>query len=291
MSNLRRNMNRFFYNHRNQGVANLMLYIAVGNVLVYFITAVDPSLTVYRLLCFDRAAILHGQVWRLLSFLFVYMWEQGVFWGALSLFLYFQFGRMLEQYWGVLRFNLYYLTGVVIMDVAALIFGGTATAYYLNLSIFLAVACLAPDLTVRLYFILPIKIKWLAWIDLGLMIIETIRGVVTMIMTHSLYLGWMFPILAIANFFLFFGKESAALLPDKLRYRASRPKQAKKVYPDWVKHGGRTGGGQKPYRFKCTVCGRTDTDYPGLEFRYCSKCAGYRCYCIDHINNHAHITE
>ena len=156
MSNLRRNMNRFFYNHRNQGVANLMLYIAIGNVLVYFITAVDPSLTVYKLLCFDRAAILHGQVWRLLSFLFVYMWEQGVFWGALSLFLYFQFGRMLEQYWGVLRFNLYYLTGVVIMDVAALIFGGTATAYYLNLSIFLAVACLATDLTVRLYFILPI---------------------------------------------------------------------------------------------------------------------------------------
>ena len=48
---------------------------------------------------------------------------------------------------------------------------------------------------------------------------------------------------------------------------------------------------QTGYLHKCAVCGRTDTDYPNLEFRYCSKCVGNYCYCMDHINNHVHITQ
>ena len=47
----------------------------------------------------------------------------------------------------------------------------------------------------------------------------------------------------------------------------------------------------KPYHHKCAVCGRTDADHPELEFRYCSRCAGYHCFCQDHINNHIHFTE
>jgi hypothetical protein len=45
-----------------------------------------------------------------------------------------------------------------------------------------------------------------------------------------------------------------------------------------------------PYRHKCAVCGRTDIEYPDLEFRYCSRCNGYHCFCIDHINNHIHFS-
>ena len=48
---------------------------------------------------------------------------------------------------------------------------------------------------------------------------------------------------------------------------------------------------EKGYHHKCAVCGRTDTDYPDLQFRYCSKCAGYHCFCQDHIFNHVHFTE
>ena len=46
-----------------------------------------------------------------------------------------------------------------------------------------------------------------------------------------------------------------------------------------------------PYTHKCTICGRTDVDSPELEFRYCSRCRGYHCYCAEHISNHNHITE
>ena len=68
--------------------------------------------------------------------------------------------------------------------------------------------------------------------------------------------------------------------------RASAPKQ--QPNPNWAQNY-QNRAGERPYRHKCLVCGRTDTEYPDLEFRYCSKCKGYCCYCIDHINNHVHI--
>ena len=81
--------------------------------------------------------------------------------------------------------------------------------------------------------------------------------------------------------------------PDALRYRQRKNYRTTatnaRPNPNWA-GAYRSKSGEKPYRHKCTVCGRTDTDYPNLEFRYCSKCNGYYCYCIDHINNHVHIT-
>ncbi|MBR4098714.1 MAG: hypothetical protein IKK44_01845, partial [Clostridium sp.] len=46
---------------------------------------------------------------------------------------------------------------------------------------------------------------------------------------------------------------------------------------------------RKGYLHKCTVCGVTDADDPDMEFRYCSKCNGYYCYCMNHINDHVHV--
>ena len=102
------------------------------------------------------------------------------------------------------------------------------------------------------------------------------------------------PLVPLANYFLFFGSDVQNLFPNSWRYR--RPKQhnpgpyaaGAKPNPNWAK-GYQSKTGERPYRHKCTVCGRTDTDYPNLEFRYCSKCNGYYCYCMDHINNHVHI--
>lgn len=95
------------------------------------------------------------------------------------------------------------------------------------------------------------------------------------------------------NYFLFFGSDIKNILPDALRYRQRKNYRTTasnaRPNPNWA-GSYRSKSGEKPYRHKCTVCGRTDTDYPNLEFRYCSKCNGYYCYCIDHINNHVHIT-
>ncbi len=300
MKKLRRNFERFCYNHQSWGIPNLMLYVAIGNVIVYFLTLVDSSELVYSLLYFDRDAILSGQIWRLFSYVFTYMLDGNVVNTALSLlmlFFYYQFGRMFEQQWGVLRFNLYYLSGIVLMDIGALLLGYDATVGTLNLTLFLAVATLLPEIRFLVFFVIPVKAKYLAWVYFGLTLLGMAEGFALMLRflgdgSGFVYLGWLMPVFAFANYFLFFGSDIKNILPDSLRYRRRRPKKpqaAAQPNPNWAQNY-RSKTGEKPYRHKCTVCGRTDTENPGLEFRYCSRCNGYHCYCMDHINNHVHIT-
>ena len=71
MNKLRRNFNRFVYKNRNKGIPNLMLYIGIGNLIVYFFSRYDDGLQMYNWFCFDAAKILHGQVWRLLSLIHI----------------------------------------------------------------------------------------------------------------------------------------------------------------------------------------------------------------------------
>lgn len=140
-----------------------MLWIAAGNLLVYFMTSIDPSAVLYQFLRFDKSAILHGQIWRLLTYIFIPGFSN-IFSFAIMMFFYFQIGRILESNWGTLKFNLYYLTGILLADLCAMILpGGYATTYYLNLSLILAFASLYPDNQVLLFFIIPLRMKYLAW--------------------------------------------------------------------------------------------------------------------------------
>ena len=293
MKNLRRNFERLCYNHRSSGVPNLMLWIAIGNLIVYFFSLVDRTNLLYTLLCFSRDRIFHGQVWRLFTYIFTYLLDARGFNLLLlliSLFCYYQIGRMLEQQWGTLRFNLYYLCGIVLMDIGALALNVQATTSYLNLTLFLAIATIVPDMRFLLFYIIPVKAKYFAWFYFAMTIYDLLRGILTMLaaLRYTVYLGWLFPLIALANYFLFFGKDVMNVMPDFIRYHRPRRPSGPQPNPNWAKHY-RSKTGEKPYRHKCTVCGRTDTDYPNLEFRYCSRCKGYHCYCMDHINNHVHI--
>lgn len=296
MNEFRRRFDRFLLKNRDKGIPNLMLYIAIGNVIVYVLTFIDPSRVLWSLLYFDRTAILKGQVWRLFSYVFTYLFDMGystqismdVFFGLVTLICYYQFGQMLERYWGRFKFNLYYLTGIVLLDIGALLLGSYASTFYLNISLFLAVATIAPEARVILLFFIPVKMKYMAWFYLGLTALEVVMD----ILKYGLFsFGWLLPILVLGNYFIFFGRDIRNLFPARYRTRRRRPRQSTRKArpnPDWA-NGYRSKSGERPYRHKCTVCGRTDTEYPNLEFRYCSKCNGYYCYCMDHINNHAHI--
>ncbi len=296
MKKLRRNFERFCFNHRDKGIQNLMLYIAIGNLIVYFFTLIDNSHLVYNYLYFDRSAILHGQVWRLVTYVFTYLNDGSAFGSFLSfvaLYCYWQIGKLLEGSWGTLRFNLYYFTGVLLMDIGALVLGQNASIYYLDLTLFLAIATLLPDLRFLLFFVIPVKAKYFAWAYFGFTLLSLIQGLAQMIRGLGMgfvYLSWLFPIIALGNYFLFFGSDIKNVLPDSMRYKKAGPKKTSAPNPNWAANY-RSASGEKPYRHKCTVCGRTDTQYPALEFRYCSRCSGYHCYCLDHINNHVHITD
>lgn len=308
MAHLKRDFNRFLFKHRDKGIPRLMLWICISNALVFLISLFNDSLV--NLLYFNAAAILRGQVWRLVTYIFTFAVGSGpifyrIFVATLSISFYYWIGTLLENTWGTLRFNLFYLMGVVLMDATALGlylgFGIPAgvTTHYLNLSMFLAVATLLPDYKIYLNLIIPVKMKWLAWLDLGLTLYEVVSTIVFLGPYYNYHIGIilyaLFPLIALLNYFIFFGRDVKNLLPGRRLYqkkpgRVRRQKNAAEPQPspDWAKNY-RSDSGQRPYRHKCTVCGRTDVDCPDLEFRYCSKCAGYFCYCIDHINNHTHV--
>ncbi len=285
MKDLRRRFNRFCFANRNKGIPNLMMYICIGSAIMAFMSQIDPSNILYRVFMFDRQAILHGQIWRLITYPLCYS-GGNLLLTAITLLCYYSIGRAMENVWGPLRFNLFYLTGIVLMDIYCMIFGGRADIYYLNLSLFLSYATMYPDSEFLLFFIIPVK----AWIFAVIDLLAVIMGLFNPFPVN------LFPLIALGNYFLFFGPDVLNVLP--LSWRVNARRTVKKAAHPGSKtipfnNAGSyqaTNATQKaPFMHRCTVCGRTDVSNPELEFRYCSRCKGYYCYCQDHINNHTHI--
>lgn len=286
MKDLRRKFELYCYKNRSKGIPNLMLYIVLGSAVVYVMSQMSGNYLLYNLLCFDRTAILHGQIWRLVTYPLTYS-AGNLLLTAVSLLCYYSLGRAMENIWGTLKFNLFYLTGVLMMDVFCMIFGGRASVSYLNLSLFLSYATLYPDANFLLFFIIPIRAWVFALFDLVLVLVD----LVSVPFPYNL-----FSVISLANYFLFFGKDVLNVIPLSWRANARRAvhhkpkqKQAKVIQFDAGSYEASHATPQAPYTHRCTVCGRTDVSNPELEFRYCSRCKGYYCYCQDHINNHTHI--
>ena len=291
MKDLRRKFNRFCFRHRDKGIPNLMLYLCLGTAVVYLMYQFTGNPMLYSWLCFDRALILQGQVWRLITYPLL-TYRSNIFLQLMYLVCYYSLGRAMENVWGTLKFNLFYLTGVLMMDVYCMIFGCTADVYYLNLSLFLSYATLYPDAHFLLFFIIPVK----AWIFALLDLILVLLGLLTSVFPYNL-----FSVISLANYFLFFGKDVLNVIPVSWRANARRlfrkkqktssPSQGPRVieFTNAGSYQASTATVKAPYTHRCTICGRTDVDFPDLEFRYCSRCKGYHCYCEDHISSHTHI--
>lgn len=289
MKKLRCQFERFCYRNRDKGIPNLMLYICVGSAIVYLISEISNNYILYNLLCFDRSAILHGQVWRLISYPLT-MTGGNILFQFILLLCYYSLGRAMENQWGTLKFNLFYLTGIVLMDIYSMIFNCYASVSYLNLSLFLSYATMYPQSTFLLFFVIPVK----AWIFALLDLVMILFGLFEMPFGPRN----LFPIISLANYFLFFGKDVMNVIPvswvmnfRRLGQKFRRGSKKAKVipFPNAGSYEATVATPSAPYTHRCTVCGRTDVSNPELEFRYCSKCKGYYCYCQDHINNHAHI--
>lgn len=293
MKKLNAAVDRFCYRHPRFGIPNLMRYIVIGNILVYLLSMYSSSGAV-AFLAFNWSKVLQGEIWRLVTFPFIsgYSSLSDILFLALFLYFYYWMGSVLEREWGTAKFSLYYLSGLVLTLLVAIIVSiATGTSPYMygtdyvNLSMFFAFAMLYPDAQVMLLFIIPVKIKWLAWVDAAFFALSAVQSLL-----GGSILGALLPVVAIANFFVFFWTEITdrfARRRDFSRHRNSHQTiQFKQAARRQAKKAQEQG-----YRHKCSVCGRTDTDFPDLQFRYCSKCAGYHCFCEDHIFNHVHFTE
>ena len=312
MKKLRKKFEIFCYRHHNKGIPDLMLYVVIGCGIVTALSLLGYS-DIYLWLCFDRTKILQGQVWRLFTYVFT-VYSGSMLSALIVLYCAYSLGRAVENAWGTCKFTLFYLFNIVVMDLFAMIFGGNTflcvweegisqavpvgpdVFYQLNISTFMhltMVICFAtlyPETRFHLFYLIPIKVKILSLLYLGYCLFQVIEmSVPRMYFPHNL-----FPLVAMSGYFLFFGRDVKNLLPLSWQARLSRKKKAAPVRPSEtaapiharpVREQAKDTG----YTHRCTVCGRTDVTNPELEFRYCSRCNGYYCYCEEHISNHSHI--
>ncbi|MCI8963311.1 MAG: rhomboid family intramembrane serine protease [Eubacterium sp.] len=284
-------------------IRGLMRYVVGISILGTFLGLFDQGLYL-NYLSLDISQILHGQVWRLVTFvLYPSVSLQGgaafinIIFYAISLYVYFSIGSVLERIWGSFRFNAFYFTGILLTILAA--FGyylvllnangsvfasaiGMGLAMVisldnLNLSLFLVFAFLFPETRFYFNFIIPVKAKWLGYLYLGFNAIQIVkciqRGHFQSIMSMLLIVA------ALVDFVIFY---LIARNPQGFG-AAMRQKKRRVVYRNTAQQ--HISGP----RHRCAICGRTEKDSPNLEFRFCSKCEGNYEYCSDHLFTHEHV--
>ena len=274
-------------------INNLIVYLLAGYAIGYLLQFGQrfTGVPYINYLTLEPYYILHGQVWRLISWIIIPP-NVSVIWAVIMFMLYYQLGTTLERTWGAFRFNVYIFGGMLFTILGAFlvyaiygsamplgVIGITTSTYYINLSIFLAFSTCFPDMQVLLYFIIPIKMKWMSVFYLVIIGYEVLKDIIS---------GQWFaaiPIIAsLLNFFIFFmmTRNMSRFNPKDIHRRAEFKRAAT---PPRTKYR----DGSPIARHKCAVCGRTEISNPELEFRFCSKCNGNYEYCSDHLFTHTHI--
>lgn len=242
-------------------VPNITLYLIMGQVFLYM-ASMTGRFDLLRIVLIPDL-VLAGEWWRLITFIFIPPAANVVF-VFFAWYLFYLMGTALEGHWGAFRYNLFLLIGYIFTVTASfLIPGSIATNVFIGGSVFLAFAFLYPDFVLYIFFILPVKIKWLAlitWIGYGWTLLTGAWE------TRLLVLA------SIGNFFLFFGRDIL------WKIKTGKYRMASQV---------REISGSKEAFHRCTVCGVTELSKPNMEFRYCPECGGLG-YCKDHILNHEH---
>ena len=243
--------------------------------------------------------ILRGQVWRLVTWVLMPPSSFDIF-TIIMLLFYYQIGMALENTWGSFRYNVYILSGVLFTIVGAFLaymaavmgnaqlmensalFGQYiaqfVTTYYVSMTIFFAFAASYPDMQVMFYFIIPLKIKWLAILD-GVFVAYSI--------IRSPWFLRIIILMSLLNFALFF-LSSRNISPGDFKRRQNFRRATNEADRSrFTVHRG--GKANVITKHKCAICGRTEVSDPGMEFRFCSKCNGNYEYCGDHLYTHMHI--
>lgn len=286
-------MNRLERKFGKHAIPNLMFYIIILYAFGFVLNMIAPGFY-YNYLSLNMYAVFQGQVWRLITFI-IQPPNTNLLFVVFTLYLYYMIGQQLEYNWGAFRFNLYFFMGVLLHIIAALLayliwnVSLPMGTYYLNMSLFFAYAALYPNQRFYLFGIVPIKVKWLAWIDaayFGYTILQAfLPGFGGKPGIEGLYYKAfaLEAFVSVLNFLVFYF--------GSLNYKRYSPKEMhrKHVYRKEIQEARQNQQYANGAKHRCTVCGRTELDDPNLEFRYCSKCNGAHEYCQDHLFTHEHI--
>ncbi len=248
---------------------------ALPNVTVYLIAGQTVFYVLFMTGKLDRSTswlsadlLLDGQWWRIATFLFDPPLSNPIF-AFFAWYIFYLMGSALEGYWGAFRYNVFLLIGIALtVAVSFLTPAFPVTNAFIGGSVFLAFAFLYPDFILQIFFILPVRIKWLAlltWLYYGYLV---------------LFGGWSTRLMVLAsvgNFLLFFAGDLVWMVKSGRRQMARQAQQLSRR-------------DDEPFH-RCTVCGITDKSHPQMDFRYCPECEGQFGYCQDHIRNHEHVKK
>lgn len=289
-------MSNFEKRFGKYAIKNISLMLIMCYAVGYAIQVIGDGFL--NFLTLDPYKILHGQIWRIVTWIIVPPSSFNIF-TIIMLFFYYSVGTTLERTWGAYRYNLYLFSGMFFTvlgsfvamglcylfygDVMAIpgnaeyvcrLYGTLFSTYYINMSILLAFAATFPDMQVLLMFVIPVKMKWLGIIYGVMLVFELFQNV------GSPLAGIFYRTAIVAsllNFVIFWitSRSHINMSPKEIKRRQEFKHEVKK--------------NMKMSGHKCAICGRTDADDPTLEFRFCSKCEGNYEYCQNHIFTHEHV--
>ncbi len=277
-------------------ISNLSLYLIMGYVLGYILQFINPAIVDF--LTLNPYLILHGQIWRLVTWIIIPPSSFDLF-TIVMLMFYYSVGTNLERTWGTFYYNVYLFMGMIFTVIGGfLIMGisyvpafnsfvtrelyGTGTyfllvarsfsTYFVNMSIFLGFAATFPEVQVLLMFIIPIKVKWMGIAYGALLVVQFLQSDIV----GKIIIG-----ASLLNFVVFFLMTRSGIgmriSPRQVRRRHEYNREVKRAKPASVS------------KHKCAICGKNSEDNPEAEFRFCSKCNGNYEYCQDHLFTHTHV--
>ena len=238
------------------GIPGLPRILVGFAALVFGLAWLLPGFT--STLMLDPERIRHGEVWRLVTYIFIPQ-TLSPLWVIFALWFLWWVGEGTERAMGAFGFTLYFIVGMIGTTIAAFFFGANFSNSMLMASLFFAFARFYPEEIIYLLFILPVRIKWLAWISAVLLLFGFFTG-------SNSYRAAL--IAALANYFIFFGPEL---------FRQGRHRQEVSSRRKRFEDSARTDA--EPLH-KCAVCGRTEVTDPDLEFRVSRNGEEY---CMDHL--------
>lgn len=206
-------------------IVHLVKYLAILNgatFLVLYVLAPQAQAAMYNTLSLIPSQLFKGEIWRLVTFILLPE-TLSPLWAALSIYLFYIIGTAVERNWGAFKFNMYYLIGMLGTIAGALIAGlvspqfAATTATYLNLSLFLAFATLFPNYQLMIFFVIPVKVKWLGWLQAAFLLYTILTSLLT-----GYWVGAVAPLVSLANYLLFFGKDLYQGLHLRVRAQSNR---------------------------------------------------------------------
>lgn len=263
LARLERRLGRF-------AIEGLPMFIVGGMGLVFFLAYVRPEFL--SRLTLSPSAIRHGEVWRLVTYLFIPPGDLSLWWVLFNLYWVWMVGSNLEAEWGAFKLNVYYLLGMLGTTAAALITGGAQGNTYLNLSLFFAFATLFPEYEILLFFVLPVRMKWLGWISFAFILYEAVTG------------DWVVRaaiIAALSNYLLFFWGDIVRLIRGGGRQARQAARRSSSAPPPVPAAQSRA----------CAICGAREADGADIRVCSCEKCKAAnggqpRSLCLEHARNH-----